>query len=49
MGNRPCHLAFVIQLSTLLRQVQEGISGDHQQLGDALRVSIILVLSHVLL
>ncbi len=39
IGKRPCHLAFVIQLSQLLRQVQEGFSGDHQQLGEALRVS----------
>ena len=39
IGRRPCHLAFVIQLSQLLRQVQEGFSGDHMQLGEALRVS----------
>ncbi len=39
IGERSCHLAFVIQLSQLLRQVQEGFSGDHQQLGEALRVS----------
>ncbi|DBA84663.1 hypothetical protein WJX77_003902 [Trebouxia sp. C0004] len=37
IGKRPCHLAFVIQLSQLLRQVQEGFSGDHQRVGEALR------------
>ncbi|KAL3134683.1 hypothetical protein ABBQ32_007686 [Trebouxia sp. C0010 RCD-2024] len=37
VGKRPCHLAFVIQLSQLLRQVQDGFSGDHQQLADALK------------
>lgn len=44
IGKRPCHLAFVIQLSQLLRQVQEGLSGDHQQLGEALRVSACLAM-----
>ena len=48
IGKRPCHLAFVIQLSQLLRQVQEGFSGDHQQLGEALRVSACPVM-HLLL
>lgn len=42
VGKRPCHLAFVIQLSQLLRQVQDGFSGDHQQLADALKVSRVL-------
>lgn len=37
VGKRPCHLAFVIQLSQLLRQVQDGFCGDHQQLADALK------------
>lgn len=37
IGKRPCDLAFVIQLSQLLRQVQEGFYGDHQHLGEALR------------
>lgn len=44
IGKRPCHLAFVIQLSQLLRQVQEGFYGDHQHLGEALRVSACLVM-----
>ena len=39
VGQRPCHLSFVIQLSQLLRQVQEGLVGDHQELAGALRVS----------
>ena len=39
IGRRPCHLAFVIQLSQLLRQVQDGFSGDHQELADTLKVS----------
>ena len=38
IGKRPCVLAFVIQLSQLLRQVQDGFSGDHQQLTDSLKV-----------
>ena len=39
IGTRPCHLAFVIQLSQLLRQLQEGYVGDHQQLAGTLKVT----------
>lgn len=42
MGQHPCHLAFVIQLSKLLREVQEGFLGEHEQLAQTLKVSALV-------
>ena len=39
IGHHPCQLAFVIQLSKLLREVQEGYLGDHQDLANNLKVA----------
>ena len=40
MGKHPCQLAFVVQLSKLLREAQEGFLGEHDELGQALKVNI---------
>lgn len=37
IGLRSCHLAFAIQILQLLRQIQGGVSGDHQDLANTLK------------
>ena len=45
IGLRSCHLAFAIQIAQLLRQIQGGVSGDHQDLANTLKVKLADILS----